>query len=296
MLKTWLCCVALCSSSLAVAQPLPPGVMPFPLEVKRTPPALTKEEREGLQREYTRLLRLSGAQIPDFTRYDFALKELKRQDCEREDECLVQLAKKAESLYALYVSLDYTLEGAVWVSGRVVRDDGKVARPTQVVKVKAITEAAPFKDDAMAALAQLFEQLKISELPAERPVEVKAPIVVAPVVTAPVVMQVAVQDSAESQRSLGRAVFIVGAVGAAAGGALLTVGQVVGGGLTPTTDQNLPLGQLGAYQSARTYTTAGFIGLAAGGATALVGAGVNDCGPVTGTDAAGREGRAAGSC
>src|SRR3954471_7021385 len=119
----WVVVLALCVSAISFAQAPKPSLMPFPLEFKRTPSGFSKEDKEAMQREYTRLLRLSGAMVPDFARYDLALKELKRQDCEREDECLVQLAKKAESLYALYTSIDYTLEGAVLVSGRVVRDD-----------------------------------------------------------------------------------------------------------------------------------------------------------------------------
>ena len=143
--------------------------MPFPLEFKRTPSGFSGEDKEGMQREYTRLLRLAGALVPDFARYELALKELKRQDCEREDACLVQLAKQSQSLYALYASVDYTLEGAVVVSGRVVREDGKVASPTETVKLPKGRDA--FKDIAKNALVQLFAQLKIGELSATRPVE-----------------------------------------------------------------------------------------------------------------------------
>ena len=213
MITKWLC-IALSLSSLALAQAPSPVVMPFPLELKGTPPGLTQEDRDSLQREYTRLLRLSGAKIPDFVRYDGALKELKRQDCEREDECLAQLPKKPESLYALYGSLDTTLEGGVEVSGRVVRDDGKVASPTQIVKLAK--DEKPFQDQAMRALAQLFTQLKIGELPPERPVEAKEPIAT----------------------------------------------------ITPI----VPMEQVGSFQSARALSNAGAISLAAGGATAIVGA------------------------
>ena len=252
------CCVALFVSSVALAQA---QVMPFPLEVKRTPQGFTKEERETTQREFTRLLRLTGTQIPDFARFDFALKELKRQDCEREDECLAQLAKKAEALYALYASLDFTLEGAVQVSGRVVRDDGKVVSPTQTVKL----EGQPFKDGASKALTQLFSQLKLADLPAQRPVEVKAVVIAPPVVSK-------VEDTGAGQRTTGRAIFIAGTAAAAGSGAFLAAGQVMGGQLTPDAQLNLPLGQLPTFQSARTFTSAGLIGLAAGSVTAAVGA------------------------
>lgn len=274
---SWLCCLVLCSSSVALAQTVAPGVMPFPLEMKRTPAGLAQEDRDALQREYTRLLRRAGARIPDFTRYDLALKELKRQDCEREDECLAQLAKKAESLYALYASLDYTVEGAVWVSGRVVRDDGKVARATQLVKVKE----GEFKEDAMKALGQLFDALKIGELPPERPVETKAPEVIA--VAPPVTVRTLV-DPGVAQRATGRTLVVAGAVVAVAGGVTFGVGQTMGGGLTPDANRNLPLDQLPSYQSARSLSTAGLIGAAVGGATALAGAliwGLAPSAPVT---------------
>ena len=262
----WLWCCALLCSTAVLAQSPAPGVMPFPLEIKRTPSSLQTEEREALQREYTRLLRLGGAQVPDFVHFDFALRELKRQDCEREDECLAQLAKKAESLYALYASLDYTLEGAVWVSGRVVRDDGRLVRPTQIVKVKE----GEFKADATKALSQLFEQLKLSELPAERPVEAKveAPVVI----TTPPVEVRKVVDTGEGQRAAGRGVFIAGVAIAAAGGAVLVSGQVIGGGLHPDSNGNLPIEQVSSFQTARTLSTAGVIGAATGGAVAVVGA------------------------
>ena len=91
-LKSWLCCVAFLTSATVFAQEPRPSVMPFPLEYKRTASGFSAEDRESMQREYTRLLRLAGAMVPDFARYDLALRELKRTDCEREDECLVQLA------------------------------------------------------------------------------------------------------------------------------------------------------------------------------------------------------------
>lgn len=154
---------------------------------------------------------------------------------------------------------------AVWVSGRVVRDDGKAVRPTQIVKVKE----GEFKDDAMKALGQLFEQLKIGELPAERPVEPK-------VAEVPVLVPVPevrrVVDTGEGQRTVGRAMFIGGVAVAAVGGALLTTGQVIGAGLTPDDFGNLPIAQRASYSNARSLSTAGVINAAAGGGVALIGA------------------------
>ena len=149
---------AVCVSAASLAQAPKPSLMPFPLEFKRTPSGFSKEDKESRCSASTRgCCGSSGALVPDFARYDLALKELKRQDCEREDECLVQLAKKAESLYALYTSVDYTLEGAVLVSGRVVRDDGKVASPTETVKLAKGRDVQGHREERAGAVVHAAE-------------------------------------------------------------------------------------------------------------------------------------------
>lgn len=272
-LNRWLMALAVCVSAASFAQAPKPSLMPFPLEFKRTPSGFSKEDKEGMQREYTRLLRLSGALVPDFARYDLALKELKRQDCEREDECLVQLAKKAESLYALYTSVDYTLEGAVLVSGRVVRDDGKVASPTETVKLAKGRDA--FKDIAKNAMVQLFTQLKIADLPATRPVEkepvkepIKDPIVQDP---PPPLPPLVVDDKDAGKRMAGQVLAIGGGAVFVVGGVLALTGGIMGHsqGLD---GRNVPPTQLDDVVGARTLTTVGFIGLGVGAVTAGLGA------------------------
>ena len=257
----WLCFLVLGSTMAAAEASNGPGVMPFPLELKRVPTSLTAEEREGLQREYTRLLRVSGAKVPDFAHYDLALSELKRQDCEHEDECLQQLSKKASSLYAVYASLDLTVEGVMVVSARVVRDDGKLVRPTRTVQLK---NEGLFTEDANKAFEQVFALLDLNGLPSARPVEVVEKQTLIPKVTASV-------DTGAGQRTVGLALFITGIAGAAAGGALIAGGQGLGGSLSPTQLGNLPPEQLISYRSARTLSNAGLIALAAGGATAAAG-------------------------
>ncbi|MDP1824698.1 MAG: hypothetical protein Q8L48_15695 [Archangium sp.] len=271
-LKRWLCCVAFVTSSFAFAQEPRPSVMPFPLEFKRTPSGFSNEDKEAMQRDYTRLLRLAGAAVPDFARYDLALKELKRSDCEREDECLVQLAKKAEALYAVYASLDYTLEGAVLVSGRVVREDGKVASPTATVKLAKGRDA--FKDIAKNALTQLFAQLKIGELPATRQVEVvkidpvKDPIKDPPPPPPPLV----IEDTGAGQRAAGKGLVYAGAGVAVLGGVLAAVGCGFGCGVTPTMGGSLPEPQLEAARTGRALTGVGLAGLGIGAVAAGIGA------------------------
>lgn len=272
-LKNWLWCLAFCTSAVAFAQAPRAVVMPFPLEFKRTPAGLSKDDKEAMQREYTRLLRLAGAQVPDFAHYDQALAELKRQDCEREDECLVQLAQKAEALYALYANVDLTMEGAVVVNGRVVRDDGKVASPTQTVKLTKGKDA--FKDIVKNALVQLFAQLKLSELAATRPVEVakvepvKEPVLLKePLPPAPPLI---VEDTGAGQRSMGKGVLYAGAGLALVGGVLAGVGGGIGHS-QGVAGKDVPEAQLGTILGARTLTTVGFVGLGLGAVTAAVGA------------------------
>ena len=248
--------------------------MPFPLEFKRTPSGFSKDDKEAMQREYTRLVRLGGAMVPDFARYDLALKELKRQDCEREDECLVQLAKKAESLYSLYTSVDYTLEGAVVVTGRVIRDDGKVASPTETVKLAKGRDS--FKDIAKNALVQLFTQLKLSELPATRLVEkaepVKDPLFVKDPLKdpPPPPPPLFIDDTGAGQRSAGKGMVIAGGAVAVVGGVLAGVGGAIGYGKN-LNDKNVPPGELDTVLVARTLTTVGFVGAGVGALTAVVG-------------------------
>ncbi len=268
----WLWCV-LALSGAAFAQAPKPVVMPFPLELKRVPTGFSKEDSESLQRDFTRLLRKTGAGVPDFGKFDLALKELKRQDCEREDECLVQLAKRAEALYGLYASIDYTLEGAVVASGRVVRDDGKPSRPTQTVKILKGKDS--FGDVSRNALTQLFEQLKIASLEPVRPVEtavvkepVKDPVIGPPPPLPPVIPE----DTHAGQRSAGKGLLftgvglvVVGAALAATGGGLGYTAQQTGGiANNPEAAKQAATGQALA--------TAGFVTLGVGAVAGGIGA------------------------
>lgn len=272
----WVLCLVLGVSVVASAQAPKATVMPFPLELKRTVSGFSKEDREAMQREYLRILRLSGGQVPDFARYDLALKELKRQDCEREDECLTQLAQKAEALYALYVSVDYTIEGAVIAVGRVVRDDGKVASATQTVKVAKGRDA--FKDVVKNVLTQLFVQLKIAELPATRPVEppktadIPRLDPVKPLDPPPPAPPIIVEDTGAGQRNAGKALVFVGGGVAVVGAIIAGVGGGIGGSAPKTgmfADTTMAAEQL---RTGSTLATVGFIGLGVGAATAAVGA------------------------
>ena len=143
-------------------------VTAFPLELKRSPQSFTAQDSAALSADVERLLRKAGADVPDSAQYALALKELKRQDCGRDDECLKQLAVLARTLYALYVSVDETLGGSVVATGRVVRSDGLAMGRSKTVSLPRAK--GRFGDVARTALAKLFSELGIAQLPAERTV------------------------------------------------------------------------------------------------------------------------------
>jgi hypothetical protein len=257
---------------VAVAQVPKPEVMPFPLELKRTPPGFSAKDAEFMQLEYDRLLKVAGAQVPRFAKYDTALKELKRRDCEREDECLKQLAEQADALYGLYVNLDLTLEGSVVATGRVVRRDGKTVRPTEAVKL--VKGSDGFKDIAKNALAQLFAMLKIRELDPTRPVEAAKPpdgtgtsLTVLPPPPPPPILVV---DEGATRRLAGQATMIGGISVAAIGGVLVGVGNAVGSGVTPVQGA-IPRAQLDPLVAGSSLVTAGLVTVGIGAAAAVAG-------------------------
>lgn len=159
--------VVLLVSLRAFAQEPLPLVAPFTLDVKRTPSGYSKKEKEELQKLFPMLVRGSDAAVPESAKLSSALTELKRQDCEREDECLTQLAKLAGALYGLYVSVDYNTDKHVIAVGRVVRDDGVSMGPAQTVDILKANGA--FKDIARDALNQVLTKLAVGKLSPFRP-------------------------------------------------------------------------------------------------------------------------------
>lgn len=256
-----------------------PSVMLFPLEFKRVPSAMPKADRDGLVSDAERLLRVAGAQLPDLAKGEAALADLKRQDCEREDACLQQLAQKAETLYALYANIDFTLEGQVVVTGRVVRDDGKLVSPLQTVRLpKGANEK--HRDIGKNALTALYVLLKVKELPAVR--EVAQPVVV---VTPPVVAELPppppppaeVKVTPSGPSPVAKGLVYAGAGVAVAGLATLVAGAGIGGSAGKTTLENGDVyaadpQAAGNLATGRTLTTVGFVGLGLGAAAAAVGA------------------------
>ncbi len=173
----------LLAATNVAAQPLKPEVMAAPLSLRRVPAGVTTSDKERLQREFTRQLKLAGAVLPSFEVTESALRGVKGQDCSRDDACLAALAKRASVLYGLFASIDVTVEGQIVATARVVRDDGEVVRP--LVSVSRARGQARFVDEAVPVLVELVNGLSLATLPPQRPVAPSRPTVAAPVLTVP---------------------------------------------------------------------------------------------------------------
>lgn len=264
-------------AGVASAQAPQPSLTPFPLELKRKPSGFSAKDTEELQKDFVRLVRKSGALVPDTASLELAVKELKRQDCEREDECLKQLALQAQTLYGLYASVDYTLEGAVVASGRVVRDDGKIASALQTVTMPKGKDA--FRDVAKVALVRLLEQLELAKLPPFRPVE-KPPEVVTDVPKKDPEVKLpppppppVVEKGVPPAKIAGWTMVGVGAAALVGGVVMLAVAdpQLGADGVIIPKEGQTPDAAAAAYRTARTQQTIGGVIAGVGGAMAVGG-------------------------
>lgn len=273
--------IVMCAG-LAVAQEPQPTVAPFPLELRRMPSGFSNKEREELQAEFHRLVRSAGALVPNAGSMDSALLALKRQDCDRENDCLQQLAQKAQTLYALFASVDYDLSKNVVATGRVVRDDGKPIGELRMITIPKGSD--PFKAMARAALVQLLDALKVKELPPfrevptaavepTRPVEVVKPF--DPNDLPPPLPPPTVTQPAETNLKTPGYVLL------GAGGAVAVAGVLVFALANPRVDSNgviargslTPAEAVLAYNAARTQQAVGLVMTGVGAAavaTALV--------------------------
>ncbi len=265
-----------CIAGVAAAQEQRPTVAPFSLELRRVPSGFSKKEREDLQKIFPILLRAAGAAVPDAARLSSATAELKRQDCDREDACLAQLAKLSGSLYAVYVGVDYTLEKHVVVTGRVVRDDGVVSRPLQSIDI--VKEGA-FRDVARDGVNQLLAKLDVVGLPSVREVKKDPEPVIKkdpdPILTKkdpeplppPPLPPV---DTGAGQRTAGLVLLVGGGAVALAGGVIAGVGGGQAAGI-PRDGMVTTAAGAATAASARTLTGVGFVTLGVGAAVGVVG-------------------------
>ncbi|MBL8920004.1 MAG: hypothetical protein JNJ54_14155 [Myxococcaceae bacterium] len=141
----------------------------LPIEFVRPPASMKPADQDELNGALKRIARNAGTTTPPTGKLEKAWTELRRQDCATEDACVSQFAVKAGSLYGLYTSIDTTVKGDVVAVGRIVRDDGKVVRPTvsaRVAKAANVGWSAQVKQ----ALEQLVKQLDPGTLPVTREV------------------------------------------------------------------------------------------------------------------------------
>lgn len=150
----------MCSTGVR-AEELGASVSPFPLDLKRVPPGFGKKEVHELRTLFIMLVRYTDAAVPSSEKLTSALAELKRQDCEREDECLMQLAKLAGTKYGLHASLDWNADGQVVAIGRIVGVDGKPAGPMQTVHW---SKQGSVLQVARDALEELLTKLGVKKL------------------------------------------------------------------------------------------------------------------------------------
>lgn len=247
-----------------------PLVAPFTLEVKRTPKVFSNEAKVELGVLWPMLVRAADAAVPEGAKLSSAMADLKRQDCDREDECLTLLAKLAGANYGLYASIDFTTQQHVVAVGRVVRRDGVPMGPAQTVDL--FKAGGVFKEVAVAALTELLVKLGVGKLSAFVPVAVPSGPTVAGDVPPFPPPPLIVEDPGAGQRAMGNGTLYVGAGVAVVGGVLAGVGA--GLGYTAARDGD-HFGSTAAAQQAatgRTLATVGFIGLGAGAVTAAVGA------------------------
>jgi hypothetical protein len=208
-----------------------------------------------------------------------ALGELKRQDCERENECLSQLAGKANTLYAIYTNLDFDVKKQIVGSARIVREDG-----VQIATAKTQPAALSKRSFVVAAkdvLSKLVDQLDVKSLPATRPKPPEpAPVVLEPPPPPPEV-SIAAPAPAPARPS---GLKTVGIIAVAGGGAVLAAGAVVST-LGTLSARQLDEGQNvipregeSVFDAARSYRTSqnlqtpGLVLVGAGAAVAVTGA------------------------
>jgi hypothetical protein len=271
-LKIWMTLVLV--SGVAFAQGEKPSVAGAPLQIDPSP-ALTKVEKE-LQAEWFRLLiGNSGAIVPSRKEAEVAMADTKRLDFRESDEALAKFAEKAGTLYAVYASLQYTLKKQVVLTGRVVRDDGKLIKTARVELAKG-EDTIPGIFPVLAD--RFFLELGLKTLPTFKEVAppvkdpVKDPVKVEVKDPLPPLPPIVPIDTGKGQRTAGMAVLIGGAAVAAVGGVLMGAGCGLGCGVTPDDKGNISNDELNRVVPGRTLMTIGVTSLAIGAGAAALGA------------------------
>lgn len=266
-------CLALgCVATLAGAQAQKPSVVATPLDLDPNP-ALTRFEKD-LQTSWFKLLdERSGALVPSRKEAEASLKETKRLDFRESDEALAKFGEKAGTLYAVFVSLQYTAKKQLVLSGRVVRDDGKLMKTARV--------ELPKGEDTIVArftpLAELFfTELGLAGLPTFKEVKTVEPVKPPPPdkvekrVELPPPPPPPVVDTGAGQRAAGQVLVIGGAGVAVVGAVLFGAGAGLGGSLG-VVGGNVPADKVGDWRTAQALSGAGLVTLGVGAVAAAIG-------------------------
>lgn len=275
-MTTWsrgVCLALLCVGTLAGAQAQKPSVVATPLDLDPNP-SLTRFEKE-LQASWFKLLdERSGALVPSRKEAEASLKETKRLDFRESDEALAKFGEKAGTLYAVFVSLQYTAKKQLVLSGRVVRDDGKLIKTARV--------ELPKGEDTIVArftpLAELFfTELGLAGLPSFKEVKTVEPVKPPPPdkvevkkVDLPPPPPPPVVDTGAGQRTAGQVLVIGGGGVAVVGAVLLGAGAGIGGSLG-VKDGNVPADKVADWRTAQTLSGAGLVTLGVGAVAAAIG-------------------------
>ncbi len=262
-------------ASAAYAQADRPGLVVVPLEVD--PDATLQKHEAAFQSAFFDVVdRQSGATVASQPEAAAALTKTARQDFRESDESLSKFADKARSLYALHAWLQLGPKKTLILSGRVVRDDGKLMKSGSASSALGTKPADSLKALTEELLKQLdvgsyptTREVAVAVAPPDKPVEVKpSPVVEPPPPLPPVDMT----DHGAGQRTAGTALLILGGAVAVAGGLVAGVGagsgfrvELVDGVAASSSDAQT----LAAAQGA---VTAGLICAGVGGLTAAVGA------------------------
>ena len=270
--------LACLTATAGLAEDAKPSLVTVPLDVDLDP-GMQKVELKLRNAYFDVLDRKSGAALVLKGETNKALQETKRQDFRESDEGVGRLAEKAGALYGMYAFYEYTPKKVLILSGRVVRDDGKMMKAAQVQQAKG---KESFENVLKDLTLKLCEQLEISKMPTVKEVVVAPP----PVETPPVEVkkdppvdfvppppppQVELKDGGAGQRSAGQALFATGLAVGAVGAIVAGVGCAMGCAVQPR-DGAVPESQLSAVTTGRGLTTAGFVGIGVGAAAAVVGA------------------------
>jgi len=265
-----------------------PTLAPYPLKVRRAPSDFTAKTEDALQVDFRKVLRDVGVQVPNSFMLSSALSDLRRQDCDRENQCLTLLAVKADTLYAMYVSVDFDVARNVTVSGRVVRNDGQAMGEPKTITLPQGKDT--FNAVAKVLLTRLMrDELKLGALPVAKPVAVKPP-EVTPVVDAgvPVVAKAEPVDAGvvmtppppppleeSSMKTIGYVATGVGAAGVVTGAILYGIGSgsaraIADGAIVPKSGET-PEEAARSYKQALGLQPAGLVTLTLGAAAAAAG-------------------------